>query len=106
MKEEGYDFHPLSAPHRLIKGLHNEVDYRCWPGAYIQSIQCRPHGTLRAWAGNWAPVIIVAKTEPLSSQNHRKGKKKERAQLPYACSIREDQQNPLGRFKVSSRLFF
>ena len=25
---------PLSAPHRLVKGLYNEVDYRYQPRAY------------------------------------------------------------------------
>ena len=28
-EKEGYDLLPLSVPHRLIKGLHNEMGYRC-----------------------------------------------------------------------------
>ena len=37
---------------------------------------------------------------------HSKGKVKNVIQLPSACSIQEDQQNPPGRFKVSRRLFY
>lgn len=32
------------------------------------------------WDGNWTPVKIIALTEPASSQNHRKGYKRQRTQ--------------------------
>ena len=36
-EEEGCNLLSLSAPQGLIKGLHNEVDYRCLLGAYAQN---------------------------------------------------------------------
>ena len=76
LKEEdgGCDLFPLGAPHGLIKGLQNQVDNWHWPDTNAQSGQCGPHSALRVWAGNWAPVTIVAQTEPPSSWDHRKGK--------------------------------
>ena len=72
-------------------------------GANVKSEQCGPHSALRAWAGNLSSVIIVAQTEPPSWRNHRKGKK--RSPTPSACSIQEDQQNPLSKLEVSRRIF-
>lgn len=33
-----------------------------WPN--VQSGQYGPNSALREWAGNWAPVIIKAQTQP------------------------------------------
>ena len=68
---------------------------------HAQRGECRPHKALKAWAGNWAPVIIITQTESPSSGNHRTGKKG--AQTPSACRIQEDLQIPLHRFKDTVR---
>ena len=70
-----HDMLPLSAPHGPIKGLQNKVDYGHWPGANAQTAQCRAHSALRVWAGNCAPVTVIAHTELSSFPNHRKGRK-------------------------------
>ena len=59
----------LELPHRLIKGVQNEVVYTY---AKVQSGECGSHSTLRAWVRKWAPVIIAAQSEPTSLQNHLK----------------------------------
>ena len=76
-EEGGCNLLQLSTLHGLIKGLHKRVDYWCWPGANAQSGQFRPHSGLRAWSGNWAPVITVGQTEPPFLGNHGKEKKLE-----------------------------
>ena len=91
----GYNLLPLSAPHRLIQGSKNEVDYHRWPGTSAKSRRCRPHSALRAWPGKWVPVIIVTQTEPPSLQS----------QVPSACRSWEDLQNWFDRRKILRRLF-
>ena len=63
-EECGCDLLPLSTSQGLIKGVQNKVAYWCRQGADGQSGDCGLHSALRAWAGNWAPVIIIAQTEP------------------------------------------
>lgn len=47
MKDCGRSLLPLSAPHGLIKGVQNEVDYQCQPGSNVQSGQRGMHSVLR-----------------------------------------------------------
>ena len=60
----GHNLLPLSAPHRLTKGVWNEVVYQFHPSTTVQNGECRPHIAQKQWAGNWAPMIIVAQTGP------------------------------------------
>ena len=70
----GHDLFSLREPHRLIKRVQIKAVYGCQPSATAQSGEYRLHSALTLWAGKWAPMIIVAQTEPPSLANHRKGK--------------------------------
>ena len=67
-------FSPTQCTSQTDQRVQNKVDYWHQPAATVQSRECRLHSALRAWTGNWAPVIIVAQTEPPSPWNNRKGK--------------------------------
>ena len=71
-----------SVHHGLIKGVQSEVAYQLQLGADSQSGEYRSHSALKAWAGNWAPVIIVAQPKPPSLRNHKKGKNRAHPSLP------------------------
>ena len=60
----GSDLLPFRAPHELIKGVQREVAYWGQPGETAESGECMQHSALGVLTGNWAPVIIVAHTEP------------------------------------------
>ena len=79
-----------------------ELDWRCVPRDWVADLSLAGHGGPETEAGQ----LWISWPRPGPHRLKTIGREKSEAQPPSSCSIQEDQQNSLNRFKVSRKFFF
>ena len=75
-----------------------ELNSCCVPSDWLE-----PGSSWRTWVGGWKTVNIAVQTWSPSSQNHRKGVK--RNPTSSSSDIQEDKQNSLNSFRLAAGFF-